>query len=472
MSQDTRATRASAPDRLEVVTDPNRPADAGSGAVGTTTAPRRGRWVDVWNPEDHAQWEGGGRTVARRNLWWSIAAEFLGFTVWQLWSIATPVLIAAGYPITTNQALWLVSIPVLVGATLRFPYSFAVAKFGGRNWTIISALLLVIPCLGLVYVANTPGISFGLMLLIAATAGFGGGNFASSMSNISFFFPEREKGAALGLNAAGGNIGVAVIQFVTPFLVVAGVAASTARPAYILIPLVLLAAVGAWKYMDNLSQAKSDSEAWKLAARTKHTWIVSLLYIGTFGSFIGYAAAFPLLLKTQFPDVNLGIAFLGALIGSLARPWGGKLADRVGGARISIAAFAVLALGAVGAVVALQAKSLPLFFGAFMVLFVASGIGNGSTYRMIPAIFRGTTPMDDVEGLVRAKRIASACIGISAGIGAYGGFLVNRGFATSTAQFGSLQPALWSFVAFYVLCIGVTWAVYARKGALGLSERI
>ncbi|WP_109774833.1 MFS transporter [Quadrisphaera granulorum] len=466
-SQGTRHTppKAAAPDRLEVVTTPDA-------AVGTMDAPRPGRWVDVWNPQDEAQWEGGGRAVARRNLWWSIAAEFLGFTVWQLWSIATPVLIAAGYPITTDQALWLVSVPVLVGATMRFPYSFAVAKFGGRNWTIISALLLIIPCLGLVYVANTPGISFGLMLLIAATAGFGGGNFASSMSNISFFFPEKEKGAALGLNAAGGNIGVAVIQFVTPFLVVAGVAASTARPAYILIPLVLIAALGAWRYMDNLSQAKSDTEAWKLAARTKHTWIVSLLYIGTFGSFIGYAAAFPLLLKTQFPDVNLGIAFLGALIGSLARPWGGKLADRMGGARVSIAAYAVLALGAVGAVVALQAKSLPMFFAAFMVLFIASGIGNGSTYRMIPAIFRGKTAMDDVDGLVRAKRIASACIGISAGIGAYGGFLVNRGFATSTAQFGSLQPALWSFVAFYVLCIGVTWAVYARKGALGLSERI
>ena len=194
--------------------------------------------------------------------------------------------------------------------------------------------------------------------------------------------------------------------------------------------------------------------------------------MGTFGSFIGYAAAFPLLLKTQFPDVTLSIAFLGALIGSLARPWGGKLADRVGGARVSIAAFSALAVGAVGAVIALRMGSFGLFFAAFMLLFVASGIGNGATYRMIPAIFRRDVPAGDGEALRYAKRITAACIGIAAGIGAYGGFLINRGFATSTTAFGSLQPALWTFVAFYLVCIAVTWSVYARKGALGTSERI
>ncbi|MEJ5867596.1 MFS transporter [Pseudokineococcus sp. 5B2Z-1] len=442
------------------------------GPVGTVDAPRAGRWVDVFDPEDQAQWAAGGRRMARRNLWWSIAAEFLGFTVWQLWSIATPVLVAAGYAIALDQQLWLTAVPVLVGATLRFPYSFAVGRFGGRNWTIISALLLVVPCVGLAYVAHNPGTPFWAMLLIAATAGVGGGNFASSMSNIHFFFPQREKGAALGLNAAGGNIGVAVIQAVVPFVVVAGVAATTARPALFIIPLAVLAALGAWRFMDNLSDARSDDAAWRAALRDKHTWLISLLYIGTFGSFIGYAAAFPTLLKSQFPDVTLGIAFLGALIGSLARPWGGRLSDRVGGARVSIVAFAVLALGAVGAVVALQMASVTLFFLAFMVLFVASGVGNGSVYRMIPAVFRRGVVDGDVDAGLYARRITAACIGVAAGVGAYGGFLINRGFAESSTAFGSLQPALWAFVGFYVLCIAVTWAVYARRGALGTTERI
>ncbi|WP_298990602.1 MFS transporter [uncultured Pseudokineococcus sp.] len=442
------------------------------GPVGTIDAPRAGRWVDVFDPEDQAQWAAGGRRMARRNLWWSIGAEFLGFTVWQLWSIATPVLVAAGYAIALDQQLWLTAVPVLVGATLRFPYSFAVGRFGGRNWTIISALLLVVPCLGLAYVAYNPGTPFWAMLLIAATAGVGGGNFASSMSNIHFFFPQREKGAALGLNAAGGNIGVAVIQAVTPFVVVAGIAATTARPAIFIIPLAVLAALGAWRFMDNLAEARSDGAAWRAALSDRHTWLISFLYIGTFGSFIGYAAAFPTLLKSQFPDVTLTIAFLGALIGSLARPWGGRLSDRVGGARVSIVAFAVLALGAVGAVVALRMASVTLFFLAFMVLFVASGVGNGSVYRMIPAVFRRGVADGDVGAGLYARRITAACIGVAAGIGAYGGFLINRGFAESSKAFGSLQPALWAFVGFYVLCIAVTWAVYARRGALGTSERI
>jgi len=443
------------------------------GRVGTIEAPRAGRWVDTFDPEDERQWTaGGGRRMARRNLWWSIAAEFLGFTVWQLWSIATPVLVAAGYAIDANQQLWLTALPVLVGATMRFPYSFAVGRFGGRNWTVVSALLLIIPCLGLVYVANNPQTPFWAMLLIAATAGLGGGNFASSMSNIAFFFPEREKGAALGLNAAGGNIGVAVIQAVVPFVIVAGVAATTARPSLLLIPLSLVAAFGAWRFMNNLSSAHSDGAAWEAALRDKHTWLVSLLYIGTFGSFIGYAAAFPTLLRNQFPEVTLSIAFLGALVGSLVRPWGGKLADRVGGARVSVVAFAVLAVGAVLAVVALRMASLPLFFAAFMVLFVASGVGNGSVYRMIPAVFRRSVAAGDAEALRYARRVTAACIGIAAGIGAYGGFLINRGFAESSTAFGSLQPALWAFTGFYLLCIVVTAAVYARRGALGTTERI
>jgi len=443
------------------------------GPVGTVEAPRPGRWVDRFDPEDTAQWaEGGGRRMARRNLGWSIAAEFLGFTVWQLWTIATPILVAAGYAISIDQRFWLVAIPNLVGATLRFPYSFAVGRFGGRNWTIISALLLVIPCLGLTYVAHNPGTPFWLMLLLAATAGVGGGNFASSMSNISYFYPEREKGAALGLNAAGGNIGVPVIQAVTPFVVVAGAAATTARPALAIIPLALLAALAAWRYMDNLSDARSDGAAWRAAGRDPHTWLMSVLYIGTFGSFIGYSGAFAILIQSQFPQIPLGIAFLGPLVGSLSRPLGGMLADRAGGSRVTIGSFVTMALGVLGAILAISGANAVLFFASFLVLFTASGVGNGSTYRMIPVIFRRGVIAGDRQGVVNAKRTAAACIGIAAGVGAYGGFLVPRGFAMSTTSTGSLVPALVVFLGFYAVCIAITAGVYARKGALGMSERI
>ena len=212
-------------------------------------------------------------------------------------------------------------------------------RFGGRNWTVVSALLLVIPCVGLAWAVSNPDTSFGVMLAIAALAGFGGGNFASSMTNISWFYPEKEKGWALGLNAAGGNIGVAVVQ--APFVVAAVVTAGAGihlgqgRPA--------LHPAGAarrgrargatWTTSRSRRPTSPRSAA---AAAEPHTWVMSFLYIGTFGSFIGYAAAFPLLIKGQFPDVNVtAYAFLGALVGSLVRPLGGRLADRVGGARVT-----------------------------------------------------------------------------------------------------------------------------------------
>ena len=441
-------------------------------AVGTIPAPRAGRWIDHYDPEDHEQWRTTGRRAAQRNLGLSIFAEFLGFSVWQLWTIVTPSLNAAGFSLTEDQKFWLIAIPNLVGATLRFPYTFAVPKFGGRNWTIVSALLLLVPCAGLAIVVQNPQTPFWLMVLVAATAGVGGGNFASSMANISFFYPEREKGAALGMNAAGGNLGVAVVQLVIPIVVVIGGGLALERAGLIIVPLAVLAAVLAWRYMDNLSTAKADLAGYAAAIRNKHTWIVSFLYIGTFGSFIGYAGVFPLLIKGQFPQavfdwgflglpqVPLTLAFLGALVGSLARPSGGRLADRLSGANVSIAAYLVMALGAIGVIASLAAHTFPGFFLSFLVLFVASGVGNGSVYRMIPAIFRaGVDPTDGVA-VVMAKRRAAACIGLAAGIGAYGGFIIPRVFAWSIASTGSLRPALIGFIAFYAVCATVTLVVY------------
>ena len=431
---------------------------------------RSGRWIDHWDPEDAVFWRGGGRAVARRNLGLSIAAEFLGFCVWALWSVVVPLLPGAGFHLTLNQQFWLIAVPSLMGATLRIPYTFAVPRFGGRNWTVISALLLLIPSGALAWVVTRPETSFGVLLACAALAGLGGGNFASSMTNISFFFPEAEKGKALGLNAAGGNLGTGIVQLVIPAVIAVGAGTHLDRAGLMFIPLALLAALAAWRFMDNLTGVRSDYRAFADAARNRHTWLISFLYIGTFGSFIGYAGAFPTLLKTQFPHAPLQLAFLGALVGALTRPLGGMVADRVGGARLTIASFGILTVGALGAMAALKDHSFGLFFASFMVLFIGAGIGNGATYRMIPAVFRAG--VSDPTTLAVRRKVAAGCIGIAGAVGAYGGFFVPRGFAMAKQAHGSLVPAFWVFVAAYVVMAATTYAVYARRGGTLATESV
>jgi NNP family nitrate/nitrite transporter-like MFS transporter len=296
-------------------------------------------WISEWNPEDERFWESKGKHIARRNLIWSIFAEHIGFSIWLIWSIVATKLPQAGFHYTTDQLFQLVALPGLIGSLVRFPYTFAVTTFGGRNWTVFSAAVLFIPAISLAYFVTEPETPFWVMLIVAATAGLGGGNFASSMANISFFYPDRMKGWALGLNAAGGNIGVSSVQLLTPLLMGFGLislyqATPSAGGVYLqnaglmwLLPLAI-AVTGAFLFMNNLSSARSNFKDQLVILGRKHTWIMSYIYIGTFGSFIGYSAAFPLLIKTQFPAVTVSVAFLGPLVGSLSRPLGGLLADR------------------------------------------------------------------------------------------------------------------------------------------------
>ncbi len=422
-----------------------------------------GRWITHWDPEDEAFWAGGGRAVARRNLVFSILAEHLGFSVWVLWSIVVTYLPQAGFALSVGQTFWLISLPPLVGATLRLPYTFAVGLFGGRNWTIVSALLLIVPAAGLAWAVNNPETPFWAMLLIAASAGLGGGNFASSMTNITYFFPEREQGWALGLNAAGGNIGVAVVQapVIVAAIVVAGGGLHLWRAGAMWIPLALLAAVLAWRYMDNLTEARSDFASSAVVAKRSQTWVMSVLYVGTFGSFMGFAFAFPTLIKTQFPEIEVAhFAFLGALVGSLSRPLGGRLSDRIGGARVTAVSFVAMGAGVLWAVTAVRGHDFAGFLAAFMLLFVATGVGNGSTYRMIPAIFAASTPDHRT-----ARRQGAAAIGIISAIGAYGGFLVPQTFRLSVENYGTIIPALHVYVGVYAAMLVITWAFYLRPGA-------
>jgi NNP family nitrate/nitrite transporter-like MFS transporter len=350
-----------------------------------------------------------------------------------------------------------------------------------------------------------------VLALCAATAGVGGGNFSSSMANISFFYPEKHKGAALGLNAAGGNLGVAVAQLLVPLVIIVGVPAAAVKlPVHevnlayaglMWLPLIALAAILAWRWMDSITDAKADPSSYTKSLRHGQTWIMSLLYIGTFGSFIGYAFALPLVIKNTFPEFLAahpfiatylaGLGFVGALIGSVARPLGGWLADRLGGARVTLAVFLGEAVFTLTAIMGVNEHSFPIFSGSFMAIFLLAGMGNGSTYRMIPAIFSelgrkeaSEKGLDLKRTILDYKHRAAAVIGIAGAIGAFGGFLIQVIFrqaslgvsaavkaaetpaeklAVAQAQADWSTPALWVFLGAYVVFAGMTWFFYLRK---------
>lgn len=436
----------------------------------------RGRRIAHWDPEDEESWRNGGKRVATRNLVFSVLAEHIGFCVWSLWSVMV-LFMGPEYGLSAADKFLLVSVPTLTGAALRVPYSLAVSWFGGRNWTVISALLLLIPT-ALAALVMRPGTSLGTFLLVAAVAGVGGGNFASSMTNINAFFPQRHKGWALGVNAGGGNVGVAVMQVLG--LAVLGTAGAS-RPGlmlWVLCAAIVVAAVCAALFMDNLPGTRNDTDALRAAVKDVHCWLLCLLYLGTFGSFIGYGFAFGLVLQHQFGRTPLqaaGLTFLGPLLGSLTRPVGGWLADRFGGARVTCAVFASLTTATAVAVWASHVHSLPLFTAAFIALLGLAGAGNGSTYKLIPVVFRDRAAREPGGGdagpdPVRARRLVGAVIGVTGAAGALGGVGINLAFRFSFAEWASGVPAFIGFLLFYVVCLAVTQAVYVRGGPLAAHE--
>ncbi|MET8767977.1 nitrate/nitrite transporter [Streptomyces sp. NPDC004658] len=433
--------------------------------TGPAPTRRSGRWIDRWDPEDEAFWQATGERIARRNLWFSVLSEHIGFSVWTLWSVLV-LFMGPEYGLTPADKFLLTSLVTLVGAVVRVPYTFAVAVFGGRNWTIISASLLLIPTVA-AFVVMEPGTSYSTFLLVGLLAGIGGGNFASSMTNINAFFPLRKKGWALGLNAGGGNIGVPVIQLVA--LAIIGASGGPRVLLGIYIPLIVVAAVLAALFMDNLSSVKNDTGAAKDAARDAHTWIMSVLYIGTFGSFIGYSFAFGQVLTNGFGRTPLQAAyltFIGPLLGSLIRPLGGWLADRYGGARITLWNYVGMAAATAVLIVASMQKSLPLFVSVFVVLFVLSGLGNGSTFKMIPGIFQAKALAKGLEGeaaVAHGRRLSGASMGLIGAVGALGGVGINMAFRQSFLSYGSGTGAFVAFLAYYGVCFAVTWAVYLRR---------
>ena len=480
----------------------------------------RGRWIGRWEPEDPAFWESTGKAIARKNLMLSIFSEHLGFSVWVLWTIVVINLANIGIKLSVPELFWLTAVPNLVGSFLRLPYTFAVPRFGGRRWTTISTSLLFVPTTLLAVLVpsgwlagQSHNVQLWVLLICAATAGLGGGNFSSSMFNISFFYPERKKGLALGLNAAGGNLGVAAAQLLVPLAIIVGIGYKNvklpvhkvhmANAGLMWIPLILGAMAAAYFFMDSLTAAKAPKGPYIQAMKNRQTWVMSFLYIGTFGSFIGYSFALPLVIKTTFPDFLIdhpfiatylaGLGFVGALIGSLSRPLGGWESDKVGGAKVTLGCFIGSAIFTATAINGVQNRNFGLFFGSYMVIFLLVGAGNGSTYKMIPAIFAALGKREaEAKGLepkqtaLNFKQQAAAVIGIAGAIGAFGGFLIQVVLRQANLDVAALVkaaktpaqkiavaaqhadwsiPALRVFLVSYVVFAITTWFVYMRKSA-------
>lgn len=452
--------------------------------------------LTTWNPEDDSFWKNTGHSVAQRNLWISISCLLLAFSVWMVWSMVVVKLPDIGFTYTANQLFWLAALPALSGATLRIFYSFMVPIFGGRKWTALSTASLLIPALGIGFAVQDATTSYPTMLILALLCGFGGGNFSSSMSNISFFFPKAQKGTALGLNAGLGNLGVSVMQFVVPLVITVGVFGALGgdpqsmtkdgitkqlwlqNAGFIWVPFILISTVVAWLGMNDIASAKASFSDQATIFRRKHNWLMCWLYLGTFGSFIGFSAGLALLMKSQFPGFDpVKYAFLGPLVGAVARPIGGWMADKLGGAKVTFWTFVCMVFGVIAVLhylpVGGQGGDFYGFLGSFLVLFTLTGIGNASTFRMIPVIYltehqrsaQAKTSLNQAQIAMDAAKEAAAALGFAGAIGAYGGFFIPKSFGTSISMTGGPEAALYVFIVFYLTCIATTWWFYSRKNA-------
>ncbi len=451
---------------------------------------QHGHTLTDWRPEDPQFWKDRGHAIATRNLWISIPNLLLAFSVWMVWSVVVAKMPAIGFDFTVGQRFWLAALPGLSGATLRIFYSFMIPIFGGRLWTTLSTVSLLAPAIGIGMAIQNPDSSYATFLILALLCGFGGGNFASSMANIAYFYPKKTKGNALALNAGLGNAGVSVMQFLVPIVITTGVFGAMGgapqqlsdggqlwlqNAGYIWVPFIAVSALAAWFGMNDIADAKASLSDQMSILKRRHNWIMCILYTGTFGSFIGYSAGFPLLMRTQFPDVDvLQYAFLGPLVGALSRAATGWISDKFGGGRVTFWTFLGMIIAVLGVI-----YFLPLgdtvgnfwgFFACFMALFFLTGVGNASTFQMIPSIMRQELPrlmpeLNEAQTLRQSERESSAIIAFTSAIAAYGAFFIPKAYGTSIAMTGGPAAALYAFVVFYAVCVAITWIFYSRKNA-------
>jgi len=518
--------------------------------------------IEKWNVEDAQFWEQEGKHIANRNLWISIPSLLMGFAVWMMWGMITTQMQNLGFSFTVNQLFSLTALAGLAGATLRIPASFMIRIAGGRNTIFLTTALLMIPAAGTGIALMNPGTPFWVFQALALLSGIGGGNFACSMSNISTFYPSKQQGYALGMNAGLGNFGVTTMQIVIPLVMTVGIFGAMAgspmelqsasgtligrieagtdtwiqNAGFIWLVFLIPLAFAGWFGMNNLrtitpnpgsplaafgkilglygvglvtaivgmlalgwlnmwialpltivltlvllrlipGDIKPNIQKQFAIFSNKHTWSMTILYILTFGSFIGFSAALPLsinvifgnmmeatadgtLIRVANPEAPSALtwAWIGPFVGALIRPLGGWISDKVGGSIVTqiISAVMVVASIATGYVM-MQAYNATdpnqffwLFLLLFIVLFAASGIGNGSTFRSIGVIFD--------------QQQKGPVLGWTSAVAAYGAFIAPRVMGEQI-QAGTPELAMYGFAVFYAICLVINWWFYLRKGA-------
>ncbi|MDT5219423.1 MAG: transporter, family, nitrate/nitrite transporter [Mycobacterium sp.] len=440
--------------------------------------------IKDFNPEDPTAWAAGNSAIARRNLLCTTAGDHVAFSIWSLWSVMTLFMPASVYGFSASDKLLLGAVATLAGGCARIPYTLAIAKFGGRNWTVFSALILLIPTTGTIVLLANPGLPLWPYVLCAAMTGLGGGNYAASLANVNAWYPQRRKGAALAINAGVGNLGVAVIQLVG---LLAFATVGHRAPYWVCaIYLVLLVVVGiaAALFMDNLEHG-IQANTMRSILFVRHTWVISLLYVCTFGSWIGFSFAFGQVLQVNFEAHGetakhaslhaAQIAFVGPLLGSLARIYGGRLADRIGGSRVTLGVLGgmILAAGLLTGISthddgnpSTSAATLVGYIVGFLVLFILAGMGNGSVFKLIPSIFEARSRSLGASEAQRrqwSRAMAGSLIGFCAAVGALGGVGINLALRESYLRSGTETSAYWLFLASYVVAAWLTWVMYVRR---------
>ncbi|MER3481381.1 MAG: MFS transporter [Meiothermus sp.] len=441
---------------------------------------KNGTWLSRWEPENPAFWETTGKRLAWRTLWITTYSLMLSFIVWFMVSAIVVRLPGVGFKFTTTQLFWLTAMPGLAGGTLRLIWTFLPPILGTRHLVAISTALLLIPVIGWSYAIENPGTPYWVLLMLAFLAGIGGGNFSGFMPSTSYFFPKRLQGTALGIQAGIGNFGVSVVQFLTPWVVVFPLFASgivnldnpqnfTAQnglsspiwlhnAALVWTLFILIGVAMAWTMLKSVPVRANLREQFDIF-RDKHTWVMTSLYIATFGSFSGFSAVFALLIRqlygkfSEAPD-PLTLAFLGPLVGSLVRVAFGPLADRMGGAKLTQVSTLGMLVSAVGLSFFVNPASLeqfPYLVGFMLLLFLFAGIGNASTFKQMPMIFD--------------PRRAGGVIGWTAAIAAYGPFFFSVTIAAIIARAGHPTAFFYGAAVFYAFNAWLNWYYYARRGA-------
>ena len=440
-------------------------------------------WLEKWTPEETDFWEAGGNRRAWSTLIVTTVTLIVSFATWFMMSAIVVRMPGIGFTFTQNQLFWLAAMPGLAGGTLRIIHTFLLPVFGTRHIVTVATLLKIIPCVGIGLAIMDPNTPYWVFIVLAFTAGFGGGDFSSYMPSTSLFFPKRLQGTALGIQAGLGNFGVSVAQFVTPLIItVAMVGGSQTlnkinpatkevvgssqvwlqNAAFIYVPFLILFAILAWFMLRSIPIKATFREQLDIF-KDKHTWFCTITYMMTFGGFSGLAAVFPLLIGTlygKFPNAPdpLVYAFYGPLIGSASRIIFGFVADKVGGAVLTlICGLAMIVITAamlwLGLFTPTSIDQFPMFVGLMLTLFFFTGMGNAGTFRQFPIIF-GANP-----------RQAAGVIGWTAAIAAYGPFIFSVAIGSISASYGSPTPFFYGLTAFFVLATAINWRYYARKGA-------